>query len=376
MEFADESDQISPIARLEFSSGGGFGAWILSSINLVRHCERAGWTPVLDYHSGCENPFFDPAYGNNMWEQYFEPVGGLSVSELDARLADPEDPLSPEHVVGLGQAEALRIIEEHPESVYTFTFGHWRLNPPEDLAGWYDDQREQGRRTVGAAVHPKPHIVEKVEAFRRSHIGDRKVLGIHMRGTDLHYAPPVSPAEYFEPIAKYLEAEPEARIYLATDQAQYLDLMQERYGDRLLAFDCDRSTTSVAPFELEEISPYKKGEDVLIDILLLSQCDFLLKGASNVGEFALYFNPALCCLDLSLDKRRAFGQDYGSGWDVVSNKPAWELVGKGDLATVRDDAASQSIGQAAAYFLRREVWSRVVRSVRWSRRQWTREEEK
>jgi len=38
---------------------------------------------------------------------------------------------------------------------------------------------------------------------------------------------------------------------------------------------------------------YRKGEDVLIDTLLLSRVDFLLKCSSSVGEFAIYFNPAL-----------------------------------------------------------------------------------
>ncbi len=363
-------DTASTFARIEFSSGGGFGAWVLSSINLLRHCERMGWTPVLDYHAGCENPFFDPTWGNNMWEQYFEPVGGVSASALRARVDDPGDPLDAADLATLGQDEALRIIEEHPESVYTFTFGHWRHHPPEDLRAWYDDQRREGRRTVARWIRPKAHILEKVEAFRRKHLDGRRVLGIHMRGTDLHYAPPVSPAEYFDEIADFLATEPEARIYLATDQAQYLALMKKRYGNRVVAFDCDRSTTSVAPFELDELSPYKKGEDVLIDILLLSRCDFLLKGASNVGELAMYFNPELRCRDLSLDKRRAFGQDYGAGWDVVSNRPAWELIGTRDLEAVAADAASQSVGQALLYLLRREIRSRIVRGVRWARRRW------
>ena len=35
------------------------------------------------------------------------------------------------------------------------------------------------------------------------------------------------------------------------------------------------------------------GEDVLLDTLLLSRANFLLKGRSADAEFALYFNPAL-----------------------------------------------------------------------------------
>ena len=38
---------------------------------------------------------------------------------------------------------------------------------------------------------------------------------------------------------------------------------------------------------------HAKGVEVLLDTLLLSKCDFLLKSASAVSEFALYFNPHL-----------------------------------------------------------------------------------
>ena len=53
------------------------------------------------------------------------------------------------------------------------------------------------------------------------------------------------------------------------------------------------------PFELEDGNGYRKGEDVLIDCLLLSRCNYLLKCTSAVGEFAMYFNPDLLCTDLN-----------------------------------------------------------------------------
>jgi hypothetical protein len=49
----------------------------------------------------------------------------------------------------------------------------------------------------------------------------------------------------------------------------------------------------VAAFELENGSPYKKGEDVLIDTLLLSRTNSIIKCAAAGGEFALWFNENL-----------------------------------------------------------------------------------
>ena len=38
---------------------------------------------------------------------------------------------------------------------------------------------------------------------------------------------------------------------------------------------------------------YRKGEEVLLDALLLSRCDYLLHAASGVAEFAIYWNNRL-----------------------------------------------------------------------------------
>jgi len=190
---------------------------------------------------------------------------------------------------------------------------------------------------------------------------------VHIRGTDLRYAPPVSPAEYFEPIERYLEGHSRARIFLATDQVQYLELIKNRYGSIVQNYDCLRSATSTAPFNLKAGSPYRKGEDVLVDILLLSRCDFLVRGASNIPEMAIYFSGNLESRDLSVDKRYAFGQDYLGRWSPRATRAAWEMIKNTDLERVSEDAASQNALQRIGYETRR-AWAAVVRNKREFRR--------
>jgi hypothetical protein len=65
-----------------------------------------------------------------------------------------------------------------------------------------------------------------------------------------------------------------------------------------------RSDNDVAAFELENGSPYKKGEDVLIDTLLLSRTNSIIKCAAAGGEFALWFNENLEVLhDFALESK-------------------------------------------------------------------------
>jgi len=151
----------------------------------------------------------------------------------------------------------------------------------------------------------KPHVQEKVDRFFEAHLRDRFNIGVHIRGTDFAYAEPTGPDAYFESIDRYV-ADRSLRswqLFLATDQTQFVDLFRGRYGDRIVTYDSLRSNGWRPPFKFADASPYRRGEDVLIDVLLLSRCDFLFKGAAAVGECALWFAPQLECHDFALESR-------------------------------------------------------------------------
>jgi len=344
----------------------GFAACLLTVLNYARYCEREGLTPVVHIDSSCGTRFLDPEHGDNVWEQYFEPVGLCSSAELQRMLADPARAPGALEVRRVDASLPARI-KTHPDSIFTWTFGPWRTSVPEDMAAWFAEQRRKGRESVRRYVRVRPHITEKVERFYDRHMKGQHVLGVHIRGTDLRYAPPVSPAEYFEPIERYIEGHSRARIFLATDQVQYLELIKRRYGSIVQHYDCLRSSTSTAPFNMKTGSAYRKGEDVLVDILLLSRCAFLIRGASNIPEMAIYFSENLESKDLSVDKRFAFGQDYLGRWNPLATHAAWEMIKNTNLEQVSKHAASQNQLQKLAYESRR-VWATVIRNQRQFRR--------
>ena len=68
--------------------------------------------------------------------------------------------------------------------------------------------------------------------------------------------------------------------------------MRREYGDRLVVYDALRSERNA--FADKRISDnYKKGEDALVDALALSCSNFLIKPASALSEFSVYWNTAL-----------------------------------------------------------------------------------
>ncbi|MFT7530130.1 MAG: hypothetical protein ACI9FD_001134 [Gammaproteobacteria bacterium] len=161
-------------------------------------------------------------------------------------------------------------------------------------------------------MHVKSHIQEKVDIFTKLHFIGNKVLGIHMRGTDkgAANAPPalmkvIKPRACFSHIDDYTKQNGRCKIFVATDQQQFLDQLKTRYGDRIVSYDAIRASDDRNPFDVDRNDGYQKGEEVLIDCLLLSRCDYLLKCTSAVGEFAMYFNPSLSCIDLNHLLKRA-----------------------------------------------------------------------
>jgi hypothetical protein len=335
--------------------GAGWGAVILHIISLLRYCDRENYYPVVDLDGDCINAYFDSAHGNNTWHQYFEPVMPLSSGELLKYL--PE--LDQENLIHrLSSEEAKKICVEHDDSVYSYTFGRWRNIKIPDLELWYDHERAKARATIKQYIRPNQPLQQRIDTFIEQHFSAEFTLGLHVRGTDLNYAPVVAPAEYFSHVDQWLKEKPTLKIFLATDQIQYLDVFRERYGDIVIYTNCFRSDNDVAPFNRDEITPFEKGEEVMLDILLLSRCDFLIKSSSNVSEMAMYFGENLQCLDLAYNKDKAYGEDYTKHWSERGNKAAWDLVRNTELTQVSNEAASQSSSQAR-HFLFRKYYYRL-----------------
>jgi len=290
-------------------SYAGFFAYVNFAINQIIQCEKHGLIPVVYFGPDSQdgrNAFIDLRRGDNMWDYYFEPVAGITHQELMSRMVDPDDSLSSDDVITLTPDELWDIHCRTPESVFPYPHSMHRDSFDGGTA-WYDDQRERGRRVCDAYVRVKPHINEIVDQFVAANFGDGPVLGVHLRGSDKGTADGsvslmriVPPREYFPRVDAYLKSNAQARIFAASDQAQYIQALKSRYGERVISYDALRTYGMKNPFDKDDGEGYRKGEDVLVDCLLLSRCDHLLKCTSAVGEFAMYFNPQLTCEDLNL----------------------------------------------------------------------------
>ncbi len=232
-----------------------------------------------------------------MWEYFFEPVMGMSYADLEAR----------RDAVGwtVHQFTFNEILAHHlhdPDRVATF----WSYDTPDDPADWLARKRAYGRQMVADYVRVKPELQAKARAFFAERLQGSYAVGVHIRGTDHAYADPIPPETYMAAIRSHVRqiGTDDYKVFLATDQQQFVEQFQSDFGSRLVVSDCLRSTTSIAPFNLNVArSPYVLGEEVLLDVLTLAQCQYLFKGASAVGEYAMWFAPQLTCTDFALKSR-------------------------------------------------------------------------
>lgn len=143
----------------------------------------------------------------------------------------------------------------------------------------------------------KPFIQEEAERVRSQWEGP--VVGVHIRGTDMHTTPnhPVPPllSQYFSALDSLISIAQIQYICLCTDEASILRQMQERYTDKIVFTDSFRSEDGQSIHkghhsEERQNHRYLMGKEVLLDALVLSKCDHLICGHSNVPYAAIVLN--------------------------------------------------------------------------------------
>ena len=134
--------------------------------------------------------------------------------------------------------------------------------------------REQAARLVARYVVQKPRIKAMVDAYVREHWGDAMVLGIHYRGTDKSAEAPRVPFDEVEAVVRNAisRAGPRpSKLFVATDEQAFLDYMRDRFPAPLLYREMFRSTDGRAIDVVNADGNHQKGEDAVLDCLLLSR---------------------------------------------------------------------------------------------------------
>jgi len=275
--------------RINHSAAGLF-AYFVFALNQLHVATRLGLTPYVYYgelSSDGRNKYYDANHGDNVWEYFFQPVSAANHSNTP-----------PEEMVELDVGALWYLHNDAPDSIRSFPYGVDRARRCAYDEAWVGGMRARATQLIEQFVRVKPHVSAKVDAFWQQKLAAcEKVIGVHVRGTDKNpvIGGAIQPPElYFPAIDTLLEASPESCIFAATDQQQFAQSLISRYGDRVSMYESLRSPSELNVFLDTDIKGnYRKGEEAVVVMLLLSRCHHLLKPHSALSETAIYFNPAL-----------------------------------------------------------------------------------
>jgi len=164
-------------------------------------------------------------------------------------------------------------------------------------------------------LRPRQRFMRMADEFWKRHIPETGgTLGIHLRGTDKSFIPVVRVMSYLPVVRAFMCHRPNATIFIATDDSRMLNTMasalrRRHPRTRLVWRGATRGHSGANPagcfsVPLKELntshpcvnqskSHVTLGEEVMMDTLLLSRADYLIKSLSSVSEFSLYLNPLL-----------------------------------------------------------------------------------
>jgi len=129
-----------------------------------------------------------------------------------------------------------------------------------------------------------------------SSFGNKKVLGIHFRGTSFKRSPghtlPATKKQMLKITKKIIKEEKIEKIFLVTEELDYLNFFKQEFGEMLIFLKSAYRSNKNDAFKIypRKFHRYKLGREILIETLLLSGCDIFLYCGSNVSNVAMSFN--------------------------------------------------------------------------------------
>ncbi len=258
----------------EAGEGNGFFAEFKLLLDYLIYSDKSGFIPCVRY--GKKYLYFDEdvVETDNPYEYYFEPIG----KDIDLN-------------------SACNIVTCNQTIGYGVEYGNEKYN---DMYHINEDLANEMAEVIRKYVVIKKEIKNELDEFYYNTIrkDSDRVLGVHYRGTDFkagykNHPTNVTLGQLKQAIEECLSSNNFDKVFLATDDGQAYDELKNVFGEKIVG--CDdvvRSYDKVSVAFSNNSRPlhhYKLGKEVLKDMYLLSMCDGLICGLSQVSSVAHLF---------------------------------------------------------------------------------------
>ena len=257
-----------------------------------------GYYRGIEVDFGKQGLYYDPNHGNNWWSYYCEPIS-------------------------IGEKVRVR------EVAGDVPFARRRE------AEWYTD-REEGFALIQKYIRFKPSILQRVEEFEKAHFQKHVVIGVHFRGTDKleKEASFITHSDVFrrvqEAVRPLILKRVKYKVFLATDEQKMVDVMRAVFSTHLCYQpNALRAKKGDPPPHFDfAYDRYLCGEEALVDCILLSKCDLLIRTSSNLSLWSMYLNPKLPVIELNQridDEKPLFTTDKSNEKEQAEDAPKERL---------------------------------------------------
>ncbi len=142
-------------------------------------------------------------------------------------------------------------------------------------------------KVLNKILSPKSFLIDEVNELLTSLNIDNKTLGLQIRGTDKSQEIPRIPDDtIITSITKTLNQHQLDKIFLSTDDNYYLELIKNNFKEKIIYNDNNIISYDGNPLHFSN-DRKKINKDVLLDVYLLSNCEYFLYCYSNVSYLAL-----------------------------------------------------------------------------------------
>ncbi len=270
-DFEDRPEEIRSFGKLnedktfyviKRSPGTGMFSNVTFVLNHLRICKKKGYIPIVDMQNfkTIYNEHIETRNTLNSWEYYFEQLNKFSLDEV---------------------YQSKNVILTSNKFYHYFTYN---IDKDQILCNFLQSE-----------IKLKKHILKSYNKIISKFEG-KKVLGIHFRGTSYKRSAghplPATKRQMLNITNKLLREEKIDKIFLVTEEKNYLDFYLKHFGDKLIYLkSCYRSNKNDA-FKIypRNFHRYKMGREAVIETFALSNCDYFVYLCSNVSSAAIALN--------------------------------------------------------------------------------------
>lgn len=253
-----------PYLVMHCRDGAGlFSIW--HDVLCMTKCYEKGLYTGIEVDFKREGQYYDERYGDNWWEYYCYPIKqGYADNNVRHVMGDPPGSIGCE-------------IE-------------------------YFTPRQEARDLIGKYIHLKTEISTYISDFQRANFNGYYVISVHYRGTDKCVEVPTVPYDemrlHIEDAINRYPGE-NYKIFIATDEQEFLDYMTSLYGDRICFNPQAIRSTDGQALHMGDYDRYQCGFDAIVDSVLLSRGNFLIRMSSNLSRWSLFFNPDIPFIEIN-----------------------------------------------------------------------------